>query len=210
MPLIQTLAPAIEPVSLQDAKLHLNLDADLTAHDSMIATLIAAARRACERECGRSLVQQGWRLVLDAFPGPSLMGVPYGMPYSLPGHAVQLERGPVIRVDSITYTDMAGATQTMPATDYAVDLTGPVARITPRFGKIWPITLPQIGSAVIDYTAGYGPAATDVPAEAVQWIKLHLHDYYVHRGTVVTERGITVEPLPYADRLLDGIRVWSC
>lgn len=209
MGLIQTQPPAIEPVSLADAKLHLSLDVDLTAHDGMIATLISAARRACEKELGRSLVQQGWRLVMDAFPGPSEMGVPYGTPYSLPGHAVQLERGPVISVDSITYTDMAGATQTMLPTDYAVDVTGPVARITPRFGRIWPVTLPQIGAAVVDYTAGYGASASAVPPEAVQWIKLHLTDMYRNRGTVVTERGVTVQPLPYADRLLDGIRVWG-
>jgi hypothetical protein len=43
----------------------------------------------------------------------------------------------------------------MPTTDYAVNYGMSPAIITPCFGKIWPIPLPQIASVKVTYTAGY-------------------------------------------------------
>ena len=176
MPLVQTSAPSIEPVSLADAKLHLRVID--TAEDTLITLMIAAARRYAEAYTGRSFISQGWRLVMDSFPGPGQMGVPFGRAYGLPPHAVLLERGPVTAITSITYTAMDGTTQTMPSTDYVSDLTGPVARVTPVFGKIWPIPMPQIGAAQVNFTAGYGTAATDVPEGIRHWILMRVGTLY--------------------------------
>lgn len=207
MPLIQTAAPALEPVLLADAKNHLRVDADLTADDALIALLISAARRYAESYTGRSFITQGWRLVLDSFPGPSLVGVPFGVPYSLPGHAILLDRGNVLQIDSVQYTAMDGSTQTMPPSAYVADLSGCPARITPVFGQIWPIPLPQIGAVQVNYQAGYGPAATDVPEGIRQWMLLRLTTLYNNREEVaVLPRG-KVEPLPFVDGLLDPYRV---
>jgi uncharacterized phiE125 gp8 family phage protein len=207
MPLIQTTPPSAEPVDLATAKNHLRLDADLTADDALISMLIGAARRYAETYCGRSFITQQWRLVLDSFPGPSQFGVPYGKPYTLPGHAILLEKGPVQSVQSVTYTDYAGVTQTMAATDYVAELSGGLARITPVFGKIWPIPVPQIGAVQVNYTAGYGSAATDVPEGIRQWILMRLNTLYENREEVaILSRG-KVEPLPFIDGLLDPYRV---
>ena len=100
----------------------------------------------------RQIVTARWKLVLDSFPGPSLMGVPAGEPFSLPGHAILLPKSPLQAVQSIQYLDMSGAWQTMPATDYTVDAVCEPARITPVFGKIWPISLPQIGAVAGVYS----------------------------------------------------------
>jgi uncharacterized phiE125 gp8 family phage protein len=137
MPLIQTQAPAVEPIVLADAKNFLRLDSDLTADDTLITLLISAARRYAESYTGRSFITQKWKLVLDSFPGWSLMGMPYGTTYSHPKQAVIFEKGPVQSVDSIVYVDMAGVTQTVTAPaspDYAIDLTGAQERMTPGFG----------------------------------------------------------------------------
>jgi hypothetical protein len=83
------------------------------------------------------------------------MGVPMGKAFGIPRHAIQMPVGPLIQVISIEYTAMDGSTQTMPTTDYTVDLTCDPPRITPVFGKIWPITLPQIGSVRVTFDAGY-------------------------------------------------------
>lgn len=207
MPLIQTTPPASEPVLLADAKNHLRVDADLTADDTLITLLISAARRYAEMYTGRSFITQGWQLVLDSFPGPSLIGVPYGVPYSLPGHAILLERGNVQSITSVKYTAMDGSTQIMPPATYTADLSGAPARVTPIFGQIWPIPLPQIGAVQVNYTAGYGPAATDVPEGIRQWILLRLSTLYNNREEVaVLPRG-KVEPLPFVDGLLDPYRV---
>lgn len=190
MGLTRTAAPALEPVSLAEAKVHLNAIDD--AQDTLITLLIGAARKYAEAYCGRSFITQGWRLTLDAFPC-----------------VLQLERGPVQSVDSIIYTDMAGATQTItdPASpDYAIDLTGPLGRVTPGFGRTWPIPLPQIGAVQVNYTAGYGDAAADVPEGIRHWMLVRINTAFENREEVaVVQRG-TLAALPYVDYLLDEYR----
>lgn len=205
MPLIQTAQPAIEPVLPADVRLFCRIDS--TAEDTLLTLLISAARRYAEMYTARSFVTQGWRLVLDSFPGPSQVGVPYGVPYSLPGHAILLERSPLQTLASVKYTAMDGSLQTMPATDYVVDASGALPRITPVFGKIWPIPLPQIGAVQVDYTAGYGPAATDVPEGLRHWIMLRAATLYENREEVAILNRGKVEPLPFVDGLLDPYRV---
>lgn len=207
MPLIQTVAPAIEPVSLEEARQHLRIDSDFQGDDGLIGMIISAARRAAENITSRSLITQQWRLVLDAFPGPSLMGVPPGKSYSLPNHGIQLDRGTVQSIDSIQYQAMNGQWYTMSASDYAADLSGCPARITPAFGKIWPITLPQIGTVKVNYTAGYGDNAADVPEGIRHWILMMVGTCYENREMVaILSRG-KVEQLPFVDGLLDPYRV---
>jgi uncharacterized phiE125 gp8 family phage protein len=201
MPLIQTAAPAIEPVTLAQAKLHCRIID--SSEDTLLTLMISVARRYAESYCNRSFITQGWRLVLDSFPGPSLMGVPWGVPYSLPGHAILLERGPVQSVTSVNYLATDRSPQVMPATDYKAELSGPLGRITPQFGKIWPIPLPEIGSVSVDYTAGYGDAATDVPEGIRHWILLRVGTLYENREEVAILSRQSIEPLPFLDCLLD-------
>jgi uncharacterized phiE125 gp8 family phage protein len=208
MPLIQIQAPASEPVTVIEAKNHLRVDSDLTEDDALIAMLIGAARRYAETYCARSFITQKWRLVLDAFPGPCLMGAPMGVPYSLPGHAVLLERGSVLSVDSITYQDMTSAWQAMAVGDFVAELSGALGRITPVFGKIWPTpTLPQIGAVRVDYTAGYGVNASDVPEGIRQWILMRVGTLYENREEVAILGRGKVDPLPFVDSLLDPYRI---
>lgn len=153
MPLQLITPPSAEPLTLDEAKLHLRVD--INDDDTLIGALIAAARDYAEGETHKQMVSARWKQVLDSFPGPSLIGIPYGRPFTLPGHAIYLQRAPVIRVVSIQYLDMAGTVQTMPESDYTVDYTSEPVRITPVFGKIWPIPLPQIGAVWVNFDAGF-------------------------------------------------------
>ena len=191
-------------MSLADAKLHLRVD--FTDDDALITAFISAARQAAETLTGRQIVTARWKLVLDSFPGPSLMGVPAGLPFSLPGHAVLLPKCPVQSIVAIQYLDMASAIQTMPATDYTVDTACEPARITPVFGKIWPINLPQIGAVWVTFDAGYG-AASNVPEGIKSWIKLRVGSLYAHREEVALLARGKIEPLPFIDGLLDPFKV---
>lgn len=205
MPLQLVTPPTAEPVSLAEAKLHLRVD--FPEDDALIASLISAARQAAETITGRQLVTARWRLVLDSFPGPSLMGVPAGLPFSLPGHAILLPKCPVQSVVAIDYLDMAGITQTMPPTEYTVDAACEPARVTPVFGRIWPIPLPQIGAVGVTFDAGYGAAAS-VPEGLRSWIKLRVGSLYAHREELaVSSRGSRIDPLPFIDGLLDPYKV---
>lgn len=209
MALTRIQEPSTEPVTRDECKAALNLDADLTADDALIDTLIAGAREYAEGYCNRSFITQRWRLTLDSFTdiraaerGPFL-------------GALRLEKGPILSVDKVTYLDMNGVTQTIvnpgpsavtsvPAEQrLTVVLDGQFGRMAPAFGYIWPITLPQVGAVQIEFTSGYGPAAANVPAGIRNWIKLRVCTLYQNREEVaVLPRG-KVEALPYVDRLLD-------
>jgi uncharacterized phiE125 gp8 family phage protein len=204
MPMQLITPPAGEPVSLAEAKLHLRVDFD--DDDSLIQVLISAARQAAETLTNRQLITARWRMVLDSFPGPSLMGVPAGQVFTLPGHAVLLPKSPVASVVEIRYLDMAGVWQVMPAANYTVDCACEPARITPVFGQIWPIALPQIGAVSVIFDAGYGDASA-VPEGIKTWIKLRLGSLYVHREEVASMTRGRIDPLPFIDGLLDPYKV---
>ena len=204
MPMQLITPPAGEPISLAEAKLHLRVDFD--DDDSLIQVLISAARQAAETLTNRQLVTARWRMVLDSFPGPSLMGVPAGQTFTLPGHAILLTKSPVTSVVEIRYLDMAGIWQVMPAAHYTVDSACEPARITPVFGQIWPIALPQIGAVSVIFDAGYGNASA-VPEGIKTWIKLRVGSLYVHREEVASMTRGRIDPLPFIDGLLDPYKV---
>lgn len=184
-------APAAEPLTLAEAKAHMRVD--ISDDDVLITSLIVAARQYAEQLTARSFITQQWRFVFDSF-------------YDDDTSTIYLEKGPIASIDSITYVDMTGVTQTMPSADYVADLSGPLARITPRFGKVWPIALPQIGSGAVNFTAGYGAAAA-VPEGLKSWIKLRLSALYENREEALAGTRIVVAELPYMDSLLDAYTI---
>jgi len=204
MPLQLVSPPAAEPVTVDEAKLFLRVD--FSDDDALIDAYLVTARQYAEMATGRQLITATWKYVLDAFPGPSLMGVPFGHPFTLPGHAILIPKSPVQSVTSIQYLDMSATWQTMPATDYVVENAGDLCRITPVFGKIWQPTLPQVGAVQVTFVAGYGDPS-DVPEGIKTWIKLRTSTMYANREEVaVLPRG-KVELLPFVDGLLDPYKV---
>lgn len=192
MRIVRTAAPSIEPVTVAEAKVHLeHFD---VVHDAMLALLITAAREYAEGYCGRSFITQSWRGVMDAFPC----------------ECIEIERSPLIAVQSIVYRDMAGALQTIasPALpEWVIDTSGEIPRIAPGFGYTWPNSLPQIGAVQVNYTAGFGPAAADVPAVVRNWIMVRVNTMFENREEVaVLQRG-SVTPLEHIDRLLDPVAI---
>jgi len=154
MPLKMLTPPVALPLHVADVRQHLRQD--ITDDDNLITNIyLPEAVAAAQMETQRQLVAARYQYILDAFPGPSLMGVPMGKSFGIPRHAIQMPIAPLIQIVSIEYTAMDGSTQTMPAADYTVDLTCDPPRITPVFGKIWPITRPQIGSLRVTFDAGY-------------------------------------------------------
>jgi uncharacterized phiE125 gp8 family phage protein len=202
-PAVDAFTGIAEPVALSEVKLHLRVD--IPDDDALILALISSARQMAETLTNRQLLPATWNLVLDAFPGPSLMGVPAGLPYSIPGHAILIPKGPVRAVTSIVYQDMNFNLVTMPSEDYVVTSTDDLTRITPIFGQIWQPTLPQIGAVNVQFVAGYGDS-TQVPEGIKHWIKLRVDSLYNQRGEVAFARG-RMDKLPYVDALLDPYRI---
>lgn len=189
--LVKTTEPEREPLDLEDARRHLRIDSDFEDDDGLISLLISMAREAAEKETQRTLITSGYRLTLDGFP----RGI------------IELDKGKVQSITSITYRDSAGAWQTLAAQYYASDLTGCPARIMPAYGTVWPTTYPEIGSVRVNYVAGYGDAPADVPAGIRQWMLLLIGTVYANRELVAMIRTGKLETLPYVDGLLDTYRV---
>ena len=77
--------------------------------------------------------------------------------------------------------------------------------LVPAPGQGWPATQAGVVEAVsVEYVAGYGDAAASVPAPLKAWILLALGDLFENRQA--TSIGNTVNPLPFADGLLDTYR----
>lgn len=204
MPLQLVTPPAEEPVSLAEARLHLRVD--FTDDDALITSLISAARQAAETLTGRQFVTARWKLVLDRFPGACGSSDTAGQTFSLPGHAILLPKCPVQSVVAIESLDMANTLQTMPPGEYTIDTACEPARVTPVFGSLWPISLPQIGAVSVIFDAGYGDAAS-VPEGIKSWIKLRVGSLYAHREEVAVLARGRIEPLSFIDGLLDPYKV---
>lgn len=160
MPELLLNAPAGEPIHLNEAKLDRRVDDN--SDDAKLRSLISAARQAVESKIRQVLMHTRWQQIMDTFPAYGMASVvPAGATVSIPPYAIVLPRAPLVAVEKIEYMDMSGSWQAMPASDYVVNFGMMPSIITPGFGKIWPITLPQIGSVKVTYTAGYAsPIAT--------------------------------------------------
>ena len=141
--------PMMEPVSLQDARLHLRVDG--TSEDVAILSKVTASRQLVELYTRRALIAQTWRLSLDK----STLEIAL----------------PWVPLEQVTSVTLDGTV--VPTSDYHVDLDG--ARVIPL--RQWPA--PRLpGGLKIDYVAGYGNLSSDVPSifrEAVLQTLGHLY-----------------------------------
>ena len=174
MPLQLVTPPALEPVTLGDAKAHLKVDT--ADDDALIATLITAARARAEWHSGRAFIAQDWILWLDAFPDDGTVDIP------LP---------PLVGVASVTLYDWQNADSTVDPARYLVDTASQPGRLVFDCTFLPPSTLRRRNALAIAFTAGYGAGADDVPADIREAILEIVADLYVHRGD-----GPEMEPLP--------------
>jgi uncharacterized phiE125 gp8 family phage protein len=164
---VQTAAPAVEPVTQNEAKNHLRVDT--SADDNLIDGLIAAARQWVEHYTRRALITQTWEASLDRFP------VSESEPIVLP-------KTPLLSVGSISYLDLQGSTQTWAASNYQVDSVSEPARILPVEAADYPSEQDDtLNTVTITFDAGYGDAETDVPSAIRQAMLLLIGEMYERR-----------------------------
>lgn len=156
--------PTSEPLTLEEAKLHLRVTDD--SEDDAINRLIVVARIEAETYTNRQLMPATWDLYLDRWPG--------GL------EPIELSRCPVTAVSSITYTDGSGDTQTWDSANYIQDLFSEPARITLAYNAVWPEARYVSKSIRVRYTAGYASAAA-VPASIKHAMLLILSTLYKER-----------------------------
>ncbi|HWE18271.1 MAG TPA: head-tail connector protein [Hyphomicrobiaceae bacterium] len=177
MPLILTSGPAVEPVTLAEAKAHLRVDTN--AEDTLIASLVVTSRLHVEAAVGLALITQSWSWFRDAWP---------------PGAALDLPLRPLQSIAAVRLYDETGAASTLDPATYFLDGAGNPARLVRRGALAWPRPGRIANGIEVAFTAGYGPAVADVPAPIRQAVLLLVAHWYEHRSPL--EVGAHAEPVP--------------
>lgn len=170
MPALKLLtAPTVEPVTTAEAKTNMRVTS--SDDDTFIGTLITAARRYAEQHCRRAFVNQTWDLYLDDWPGDDYIVIP---------------RPPLVSVTHVKYTDSGNTVNTWAAANYIVDSYREPGRVVLGYGISWPTATLRPTSAInVQYVAGYGAAAANVPQEIKQAILLLVAHWYENREAVL-------------------------
>jgi uncharacterized phiE125 gp8 family phage protein len=189
MALVLTAAPAAEPISLAEAKAQLRIDAD--DEDALLTALIVAARMFVEKTLGLALITQGWSYFLDFWPRSSCVTLPIL---------------PMQTVGAVMLHDAGGGSTALEASDYAVDVLSAPARLVLK-GASLSVVARELNAFEIAFTAGYGDAATDVPAPIRHALTLLVAHWFERREPVVLGVGAQEVPMTIAGLLLPYRRV---
>ncbi|MEZ5923908.1 MAG: head-tail connector protein [Hyphomicrobiaceae bacterium] len=177
MALVPSSLPAIEPVSLAEAKLHLRVDHD--DEDILILSLISAARLHLEHVLGRAFITQGWLYLLDGWPS---------------GHTLELPLSPVQSIVSVKVYDETDVAETVAPSLYLLDGLSQPPRLVRRSSSAFPRPGRSANGVEVSFVAGHGSLASEVPAPLRQALMLLVAHWYEHRQPV--EIGDAKEVLP--------------
>ena len=176
MPSILLSGPAVEPITLAEAKRFIRVEHN--DDDDIITALIAGSRIHVETQTRRALITQSWRLTRDVWPELGCVPV-------LPVPLRTLDAARVYRSD--------GSTVAIDVAAFAVDKAAAPARLAFTRGAL---TSPErtVAGIEIDVTCGYGNAPANVPEPLRQAIRLLVAHWYENRGLVALGHEIAVLP----------------
>ncbi len=163
MPIELIAPPATEPVTLSEAKAHLRVEH--TADDAAIPEIIKAARGWVEDLTDTALITQIWRMSRDAWADTSLALTPT----------------PVQSISSVKVFAADGTSTTVSSAAYELLSVGRNARLLRTSGAVWPTPTRAQGGIEIEYIAGYGDAASDVPRVLRQALLMCVAHLYENR-----------------------------
>ena len=155
--------PAVEPLSLAEAKLWLRVDH--AEEDDLIAALTTSARLIVEATAQVLLIDQSWRIALDDWP---------------PARLLELPLRPVRALQAVRVFAADGTSELLASAEFAFD----AALHRPRLAL--PAGAPGPGRALagiqIDLLVGFGAGPADVPEPLRQAMRLLVARWYERRG----------------------------
>jgi uncharacterized phiE125 gp8 family phage protein len=164
-----------EPITLLEAKEHLRVEH--SDDDTYISALITAAREQAESYCELIIPAQQFKYDLDCFPA-----------------SISLPNAPVISVDSVSYIDTLGTSQTL--NEYYLAKTPVSANIETAYSKSFPETQSGRDKVSITFTAGF----VDIPETIKHAMKLIIGSLYEQREDHAA--GITINSVPWSSKAL--------
>ena len=187
--IVTTTAAVTEPVSLDRVKRSLGLD-NVRDFDTTLQELILSATNAVSNDLGRALVTTTYTLYLQKWPG----------------REIQLPYPPLVAVDSIKYYGDATETlDTFSSGSYTVSSGGDPGIVWLNENKDWPDLMNRPNPIEVQFQAGYGSDADDVPAAIQAAVTMPAAYFFEQPIPVIT--GVTATELPLgASRLIDSER----
>lgn len=164
-----TVAPTIEPVTLDQAREQCGILPAETHFNALLTRLIKTARSEAERYCNAIWAVQTIASPCDDF-----------------GDLARLPHGPLSAVTSIAYIDPAGDPQTVAAEVYDVRKDGLEPSIVAAPGQSWPRT--RHGARIV-LTAVYGGVVPEVIQHAMLMMVGH---WFVNRDAVVAGTALAI------------------
>lgn len=196
--------PATTPVSRIEAQEYLRLDEGVD--NSQVNGFINAATTWAEAYTNRFFISRTCKMMLDGLretDSPLWEGVRTG-PYNIQlSDHIELAAAPVISVESIKYFSDDDTEYTWDASNYYVDTFSEPAKVTLRTGGTFPTDLRNYNGLEINFTAGYGSDAYQIPEPIRIAILQYATFLYEHRG----DNEVGVEPSMIIKSLLDPYRV---
>lgn len=192
---------SVSPVDIDYVKKHLKSIG--SADDVLIASWILASAAYFEEQTGRQLMTTVREYWLDEFPSTN--------------QKIEIPRPPLRSVQSVEYVDANG--DVLSFTDggspegLAYDVkapAGPYARpgwVVPKYGGVWPVARFEPGTVRIQFTAGYGDSADDLPDLVKAALLLLVGQFDQFRSeTHMAERGALARLPLGLDLMMDGFK----
>jgi uncharacterized phiE125 gp8 family phage protein len=170
MTLVLTEGPQVEPISLPELKVHLRLDGH--EEDTLLASLIVAARLHVEQTYGLALIKQSWSCYLDRWPETPELRLPLA---------------PVRGVNALRIYDVHGTAVNIDPAEYLMDAASRPVRLVRRPAAVLPAPGRPVGGVEIAFQAGFGEEACDVPAPIRQALLMLAVDWYDDRAPAALE-----------------------
>ncbi|MDG3040442.1 head-tail connector protein [Roseicyclus marinus] len=185
--LLRLTDPVSEPVTLAEARAHLRMDPNDTSEDSLIESVVKAAREHVEDFCNRPFVSATWAVLFD------------GSTFWSADEALHVPVRGVTEITGVTYRTDASASVTWSAEAYEFD----AERQELRAKTAWPVGR----NLRIALTAGNADSPVSVPNPIRQAILLCVGDLYELReahvvGTIYAANPAAVNlMMPYRERM---------
>lgn len=189
--------PSVEPLTVAEARERLGLGS--TPSDDTVTAWIKSERQWVEEYLGRRLITQTVEWVVRGFPGcgDGWLNLSSGTWAGSPGEVPKwsqyfgelgcwgfvLPAVPVQAIESVSYVDGNGSSQTLATNQYRLIGRDP-AYLLPAIGVAWPFFSPREG-VTIQFAVGYGTMASSVPEPIRQAIALR-----VGRGRAVSQQSL--------------------
>lgn len=160
--------PTAEPMSLEEALVHLNVSLGDMHLDPWLASAITQAREKAEDETERCLTDAIYEFKVDSFYPHQRYDhahrsyVWHRGGYRLPHdcHAIELPLGDIGRVISVTYIDANGDEQTLDPAVYTFDGNQRSPIIWRAYGAAWPSTRCQPDAVTVTFQGRFTETAS--------------------------------------------------